>query len=118
MKTSMYTFFEKTIIDSIDLTDYNFESDALLTNIKEVYNIFKSEYGHEITRQGSEVKAFKEWLQGLPSVLSVPFMNYDILERAETYGTFKLTSTEQEDKYLKTYWMKLAEAFFTLKNNL
>lgn len=116
MKT--FTFYEQTIIDCIDFEGYGVSNDCYLYDkIKTVYNIFLKEYGHEIKRQGSEVKAFKEWLQELPSVLTAPFYYHEILENAKQSG-FNLTTEEQEDKFLSDYWSNLSKAFFTLKDNL
>lgn len=119
-QTNFKTMYEQLIIDNIDLDGYGIDNDGYLYDkIKTVYNIFKSEYGHEVIRQGSEVKAFKEWLTGLPSVLTVPFYNYDILNIGYINGLIKADATEEEeDKFLDEYWIKLANAFFTLKDNL
>jgi hypothetical protein len=117
MKTTFYTFFEKTVLENIDFEGYDLIIVDNYSKVKEAYNIFKREYGHEIVRQGSEVKAFKEWLQGLPSVLTVPFNNYEILQNGLLEG-FDLSTEDKEDKFLESYWLNLSKAFFTLKNNL
>jgi hypothetical protein len=70
-----------------------------------------------------EVNAFKEWLQGLPSVLTVPFYNYDIINNAREAGLLTATSDDwfkekDEDSFLDRYWIRLSEAFFNLKDNL
>jgi hypothetical protein len=139
----MKTFYEQTIIDAINFSGYEDDADIfgdypLYTDIQNIYFIFKKEYGFMIERVG-EYNAFKEWLQGLPSVLTVPFYNYDILENAKKAGFFNIiaitiypdnTRTEEEvmaegesllrkqDRFLDTYWDELSFAFFTLKNNL
>jgi hypothetical protein len=115
----MKTFFEQTIIDNIDLEGYDLSNDInLFDKVQSAYNIFKSEYDYNIERMG-EKKAFCEWLQGLPSALTVPFYNYDILNRAYLHNEIQANATEdQEDKFLDSYFMNLSNAFFTLKNNL
>jgi hypothetical protein len=144
----MKTFYEQTIIDNIDFSGYedgldmmgvgsviNEEFDQeLYVNIHNVYHIFKVEYGWRVLQVG-EYNAFKEWLQGLPNVLTVPFYNYDILENAKKAGFFMITligndgESEQvmaegrallrkQEKFLDTYWSELSFAFFTLKENL
>lgn len=124
MEANVYkTFFEKTIIDNINFEGYGFSNDMYLYDkIKTLYNIFKQEYGFMIERVG-EVNAFKEWLQGLPSVLTVPFYNYDIINNATEAGLLTATSDDwfkekQEDSFLDRYWIRLSEAFFNLKDNL
>jgi hypothetical protein len=117
------TFFENTIIDNINFEGYGFSNDMYLYDkIKTLYNIFKQEYGFMIERVG-EVNAFKEWLQGLPSVLTVPFYNYDIINNAREKGLLTATSDDwfkgkDEDSFLDRYWIRLSEAFFNLKDNL
>ena len=113
------TFFEKTIVDNIDFEGYGLDNDVYLYDkIKTLYNIFRMEYGWNIDRMG-ERRAFCEWLQGLPSSLTVPFYNHDILNRAYIHGALPANATEeQEDKFLNGYFMNLSNAFFTLKENL
>jgi len=118
----MKTFYEQTIIDSIDFSGYEDDADIfgdypLYTNIQNVYSIFKKEYVHKNNSFMNEEILFKEWLQGLPSVLTVPFMNYIILENAKDKD-FDLSTENKEERFLDTYWSRLAHAFFTLKENL
>ena len=91
-------------------------------NIKETYRIFLKEKGYEIERVG-EFNAFKDWLMGLPTILTVPFYNYDILEQYKKYKQEKEPAwnfhhEKQEDLFLENYWANVAKAFFTLKDNL
>ncbi len=115
----MKTYFEQIIIENIDLESYELNNDVYLYDkIKTLYNIFKMEYGYNIERMG-ERRAFCEWLQGLPSALTVPFYNHDIINRAYLHNVISANATEeQEDKFLDNYFMNLSDAFFTLKNNL
>ena len=119
MKTSQkyYTHFEKIVLNSIDLEPYDITTETLFQTFTEVYDIFKKEYVHHNNRHISEVTLFKEWLQGLPSVLSVPFQNYDILQNALLSG-FDVSTEAKEDDFLDSYWFNLSQAFFTLKNNI
>ena len=115
----MKTFFENIIAENIDLSGYDMSNNIdLFDKVKEAHKIFKSEYGYNIARMG-EKKAFCEWLQGLPSALTVPFYNYDILNLAYLHDEIKANATEEEeDKFLDAYFMNLSNAFFTLYNNL
>lgn len=125
----MKTFYEKTIIDSIDFEGYEDSLDILGVSMREgfdhelyvyihnVYHIFKKEYVHKNNSFINEHILFKEWLQGLPSVLTVPFMNYIILENAKKSG-FAFETEQQEERFLNAYWSRLSDAFFTLKDNL
>lgn len=133
------TFYENTIVDNIDLESYGLSNDVYLYDkIKTTYNIFKQEHGFMIERVG-EVNAFKEWLMGLPGVLSVPFINSEILSLAKDNGFLNVQRTTShtdgsatteyvyaegrmleriEDRFLNNYWTNLALAFFSLKDNL
>lgn len=112
------TFFENTIIDNINFDGYGYSNDCYLYDkIKTTYNIFKNEYVHQNNKHLSEVTLFKEWLQGLPSTLTVPFYNSEILENGRNAG-FNLSTDEREENFLSDYWDNLAKAFFTLKENL
>ena len=131
----MKTFYEQTIIDNIDFSGYDVEEPKeLIDKINLIYDIFNKEFGFMSSRIG-EYNAFKEWLQGLPSILTVPFYNYDILENAKNAGLFMVTlinndgNREQvmaegrtllrkQEKFLDIYWAELSNAFFTLKENL
>jgi hypothetical protein len=123
MKTT-YTFFEKIIIDNIDFEDYGFNNDMYLYDkIKTLYNIFKREYIHNNNKHLNEVFLFSEWLRGLPSVLTVPFYNGEILENALQYAKENndkqlRLQVRKEESFLNDYWLNLARAFFTLKENL
>ena len=111
------TFFENIIINNIDFEGYdNIKQENLFDKINSVYETFISEYGHEVKRYGN-IKAFTNWLQGLPSVLTVPFYNYEILENAKN-NNFILNTEKKENDFLNTYWLNLSIAFFDLKNNL
>lgn len=118
MKNSSFTFYERTILENIDFEGYDLNNDvSRYDKIKTLYNIFVSEYCHKNNQHTAKVFLFRDWLQGLPSTLTVPFMNHMILENAKKDG-YKLNSESKEDEFLDNYWMNLANAFFTLKDNL
>lgn len=121
MVKNSFTMYENLVVNNIELDGYGYENQeqmSLFDKIQAVNTIFHSEYGHEVKRYG-ERKAFTEWLQGLPSSLSVPFYNYEILQIAYIHGLIEAkASEEQEDKFLAEYWDKVADAFFTLRDNL
>jgi len=57
--TTVYTFFEKTIIDSIDFDGYDISNEMYLYDkIKTLYNIFKREYIHDNNKHLSEIIVF------------------------------------------------------------
>lgn len=113
IKKNGYTFYENQIIESIDLEPYGARNDVYLYDkIKTTYNIFKMENGFMIDRVG-QFEAFKEWLMGLPSVLTVSFEYYKQIEEAKEYGL-----NVSDDDLCNNWFDKVTEAFFTLKDNL
>ena len=111
-----YTHYEQTVIDNITLEAYDIESKGSHEDVQQVHSIFLDERGF-IIKQIGEVPSFIEWIQGLPSVFTVPFYNYQILENAKKAG-YKLDTEAKEDDFLDRYFANVAKAFFTLKNNL
>jgi hypothetical protein len=118
MKTSVFTHYEQIILDNIDFEGYNLSNDvSRYDKVKTLYNIFKREYVHENNKHLKEVVLFAKWLQGLPTVLSVPFYNFEILESGLLAG-YDLSDETKEEIFLANYWLNLSNAFFTLKENL
>ena len=97
------------ILDCIDNNDYS--QKVLATTAQKiafVESCFNKEYGHEIALVGRQ-NAVMSWLQGLPSVLNIEFMNYKILELAEKWGSLPPNASEkQQDKILDNYWNFMA----------
>lgn len=119
MGTQTTTFFEQTILDSISLEDYSIDTDNMSQKelVDKVYSIFLAEYVHHNNERKDRKKLFKSWLQGLPTTLTVPFYNHDILINARENG-IELREEWQEENFLNMYWLNLAKAFFDLKGNL
>lgn len=120
MKTqnkTVYTFYEQTIINNIDLSGYDISNDLpLFDKINKTYDIFVAEYGYNIQRLG-QTRAFREWLQGLPTVLTVPFYYHEMIDNYNTF-TGKELNEISENTFCNQYFDRLAHAFFTLKENL
>ena len=113
------TFYENIIMNYIDLESYDVHDEFMndYEKVRKVFIIFREEYVHHYNRYQDMKKLFASWLQGLPTVLTVPFMYHDILKNAKEYG-YEFSSEKSEDEFLQGYWDKLAHAFFTLKDNL
>lgn len=131
----MREFYKNTIIENINFDGCEIEEPKELKDkINLIYDIFNKEFGFMRSRIG-EYNAFKEWLQGLPSVLTVPFYNDEILENAKKAGFFMIirySSNEEpeevmqegrtlkisQENFLDTYWAELSLAFFNIKDEL
>lgn len=75
-------YYQNIIFESITLegyTEQEFKTDNEL--IKYVYSVYMDEVGKWHAEQVGEQKSVEYWISGLPSILSVPFMNYEIRER-------------------------------------
>ena len=114
-----YKVIEQFIIDAIDAGGYLPENEQPQTDKEKLsflHETFMSEYGYNIIRHGFQ-GAVREWLQGLPSSINLPFANYDILQHAVKWGSLPENATEkQEQKLLNNYWNFTAMRIVSLWN--
>lgn len=82
------------IKESIDL-DYVKEC-----GFKTVGEVFNKEFGHA----GLSDKSCREYLQGLPSVCSVPFYNSDILNLLESKDISRRNTSDAQFTQIEQYW--------------
>lgn len=108
-------FFEELILENIDLEAYDVDTEGMddKKKVKELYRIFEDENGHELSRYATAV-AISSWLQGLPTVLMLPFYYHDILHRANKAELVEKGNEEQEDKFIESYWLNSARAIMRL----
>tara|TARA_R110000851_G_scaffold94050_2_gene204722 strand:+ start:3563 stop:4021 length:459 start_codon:yes stop_codon:yes gene_type:complete len=125
-------YYKNIIFDNMTFEGYDLEKEPQTDKekVKQLYKIFCSEYRGKHNDHINEILVFSEWLQGLPSTLTVPFYNYDILESAKKYGFFYMSVDNvrvqsdgeilerQEERFLNNYWIEISHRFFNLKNNL
>ena len=112
------TMYENIIVDSIDFEGYEVDTpNTIKEKIDLVYSIFRKEFIHDNNKHISDERNFAEWLRGLPSVITVPFYNHDILEKAKENG-YTFENDWAEDVFLEMYWSRLATSFINLKENL
>lgn len=89
------------VTDAID-HDYLLECGSLS-------NVYQAEYGYN----GTSLKACKDYLQGLPSVCTVPFWNGEILELLAVAGITRKSEAAKE-KLINDYWLACGNAFYNL----
>lgn len=90
------------IINSLDISAHECKDD-LKSKLTLVCEEFKSAavYGNNIKRFGTWQAVFINWLQGLPSVLSIEYYTKDILELMATWGLpLPANKTEQDGEKL------------------
>lgn len=108
------------ILNSIDGDGYGVNLATDKQKIDFVYNTFKSEYAHNIKYYGgNEVRAFAEYLPGLPSCINIEWRNVYILQMAKEWGALPGNATEKQiDKILANWFNYIAINFFQLRNKL
>lgn len=72
-------------------------------------NVYQAEYGYN----GTSPKACKDYLQGLPSVCTVPFWNGEILELLAKAGITRKSEAAKE-KLIDDYWLACGNVFYNL----
>ena len=107
--------YEVYCLDSIDSEGYNVLLNTDKEKLQFLFDTFKSEYNHEIVKCGI-YKAFTSWLQGLPSAVSIPFTNYDILNfYSDMNGLDYDNLSEKESfKILDNYFNFMMMQYFRL----
>lgn len=89
------------VTDAID-HDYLLECGSLI-------NVYRSEYGYN----GVSPKACMSYLQGLPSVCTIPFYNGEILGLLAKHGIERKTEDGQYT-LIEKYWQECGKAFYNL----
>lgn len=99
----MQKVVKQIIIANVDLTDY--EGSGLNT-LREVYD---AEYGYN----GLKPQTCTDYLQGLPSVCTIPFYNGEILELLEKAGITRQTE-KGRSSLIDAYWKEAGNQFYHL----
>lgn len=102
------------ILNAIDCEGYNVECNTPEQKLQFLYDTFKSEYGWNISRMGTQ-RAFAEWLQGLPSSFNIDYTYSDIIRLGKKWGSIPQDATErQEDKLTDNWWNFITVKTFQL----
>lgn len=89
------------VISSIDLSEYDGQT------LAEVYDAEYGYYGKPAPER------CRDYLQGLPSVCTVPFMNADILATLEAAGITKKTEKGRQG-LINLYWLEAGNQLWHL----
>ena len=100
--TTILQVCKQVVADAID-HDYLHEYGSLSA----VYN---REYG---SYNGLSTKACRDYLQGLPSVCTVPFYNGEILELLAKHGITRKSESAQA-KLIDDYWLNCGHALYMM----
>ena len=107
--------YQRFILANTDGSNYGVEPDTDAERVAFLYDTFHAEYGWHVDRYGNRYRSIKEWLLGLPSSVSLPFYNHDILEHGRKWGVLSGRDSERaEDAFLRAYWERMANALVRL----
>ena len=103
-------------ISCIDTEAYEVSFDTEKERLQFIWNTFQAEKvnPYELKRNnGNLQRIFQDWLAGLPSVFSMDFENYKILQIGKDWG-LKLDSEKRQDEFLESWFPRMATAAFGL----
>lgn len=93
---------------SLDL-DYIAQNWTEELGYKTLASIYQAEYGYN----GVSPRACRDYLQGLPSVCTVPFWNDEILELLAKHGIVRKSEAAQA-KLIDDYWLACGNALYSM----
>lgn len=105
------------ILENIDPKPYGVECKTDKEKLQFLFDTFNSEYvfPDNLKRYGNLQNVFCEWLKGLPSVFTIEFENYKIIQLAKKWGLLPENPTrKQEDNLLNNYWSFMANKVFKM----
>lgn len=119
MKNTMQLNLKAIVSNSFDTEAY----DETFATVKEralfVLECFETEFNHpyEIKRITNLEQRIGSWLQGLPSVCTVPFYNYHIIELGKEFHSLSVKATDKKQaQYLEGWFVVMASTIIKLAN--
>lgn len=100
--TTLAQAVTQIVSDSVDM-----DGQEAGTSLQSVY---MAEYGNW---NGCNPKACKDYLQGLPSVCTIPFYNGEILELLAAQGITR-KSEKAQHTLIEAYWETAGQCFYKL----
>jgi len=95
---------KKYILNAIDPDYCEAKENDINSLIAGLKTAFYAEHGFMVERIGEQA-AVAEWLQGLPSAVSIDFYNHEILKLAVLWGSIPEDATEkQQDKIINNWF--------------
>ena len=110
--------YKNYILNSINSESYDITTNSDQDKINFFINTFKKEYDFMIDRVGI-YKALTEYLAGLPSTITLPIYNHDILKLAINMGSVDPELSEkQEDNIINNYYNFMANIILSIHKTL
>ncbi len=119
MKNTMQLNLKAIVSNSFDTEAYDETFSTVKERAQFVLECFDSEFNHpyEIKRNPNLEKRVGSWLQGLPSVCTVPFYNHHILSLGKEFHSLSATATElKQEQYLENWFVIMASTIIKLAN--
>lgn len=103
------------LLDSIEIEENENATDK--EKINYFFDCYDREFNHEYNKKRylNEQERLKNYLQGLPSSINIPFYNWDIIELYKELNGIKTLSSKKEESVIKYYWDKIAFTLLQLK---
>ena len=104
------------ILDSIDGTEYDIKTET--EKLEFLFDCFEVEFNYKNNklRYPNLQDRFANWLQGLPSAISIPHQYNKILELSKNLLEVDNLGEELENKIIDNYWSFMAFHIIKLKN--
>lgn len=106
------------ILDSIDSEGYEIKTETPTEKLEFLFDCFEVEFNYKNNqlRYPNFQNRFANWLQGLPSVINLPYQEYEILELSKNLLEVDTLSEKLENQIIKNYWSFMAYHIIKLKN--
>jgi hypothetical protein len=102
---------KRFVEDKIDFEGYDkYEGTPKSRRLETAVEVFKDEMGWAVRQSGFK-RAFTDWIQGLPSVLDIPFYYNEIRNLLYALGYDEVKDMEDQD-VAKLYYDELYSVFF------
>jgi len=98
-----------TLAQAVKVIVQNSLDQDYLDECGSLQEIYQAEYGYN----GTSPKACMDYLQGLPSVCTIPFYNAEILELLSKEGIVRKTEDGQA-ALIEKYWQEAGYQFYKL----
>lgn len=104
------------ILDSIDSEGYDIKTET--EKLQFLFDCFEVEFNYKNNqlRYPNFQDRFANWLQGLPSAISIPHQYNKILELSKNLLEVNTLTEKQEETIIKNYWSFMAFHIIKLKN--
>ena len=106
------------ILDSIDGEGYDIKTETPTEKLQFLFDCFEVEFNYKNNklRYPNLQDRFANWLQGLPSAISIPHQYNKILELSKNLLEVDTLSEKLEDQIINNYWSFMAFHIIKLKN--